>query len=129
MELIKINFYEKYLSKKSLKILPSATLEFNKKVNDFKKKGLNILDLASGEFNFKILSNIKNIVIDFIKNKNFINKYGDVTGILCLKEEIIKYIKNYYNLNYNIKNIIITSGTKMSLFLLFNVLLLIKMMK
>ena len=79
-----------------------------------KKENIDIVDFTVGEPDFPTPQNIKNAAIAAI-NKN-LAKYTLIPGIIELRQAIIKKLKNDNNLEYDLDNIIVTSGAKQSIF-------------
>jgi len=79
-----------------------------------KKENIDIVDFTVGEPDFPTPQNIKNAAIAAI-NKN-LAKYTFIPGIIELRQAIIKKLKNDNNLEYDLENIIVTSGAKQSIF-------------
>jgi aspartate aminotransferase len=79
-----------------------------------KRDKIDIVDLTVGEPDFPTPLNIKNAAIEAI-NKN-LTKYTLIPGMIELRQAIIKKLKNENNLEYDLDNIIVTSGTKQSIF-------------
>jgi len=79
-----------------------------------KKENIDIVDFTVGEPDFPTPQNIKNAAITAI-NKN-LAKYTLIPGLVELRQAIIKKLKNDNNLDYDLDNIIVTSGAKQSIF-------------
>jgi aspartate aminotransferase len=79
-----------------------------------KRDKVDIVDFTVGEPDFPTPLNIKNAAIDAI-NKD-LTKYTLIPGILELRRAIINKLKKDNNLEYELENIIVTSGAKQSIF-------------
>lgn len=79
-----------------------------------KRDKVDIVDFTVGEPDFPTPQNIKSAAIDAI-NRDF-TKYTLIPGTIELRKAIIKKLKNDNNLDYNLDNIVVTSGAKQSIF-------------
>jgi len=79
-----------------------------------KRNKEDIVDFTVGEPDFPTPSNIKQAAIDAIQ-KDF-TKYTLVPGMVDLRQAIINKLKNDNNLEYDLDNIIVTSGAKQAIF-------------
>lgn len=80
------------------------------KFNILKEKG-DILDLGIGDPDIPVDKIIIDTLIDSLKSDNF-NKYPPYDGIDELKDAIIKYYENTYNVKLNNDEVIILIGSK-----------------
>lgn len=101
------------LSKKAQNISPSITLAITANAKKMKKEGIDVISFGAGEPDFDTPSNIKAAAIDAI-NKGY-TKYTASSGIIELKEAVIKKLHRDNNLNYNTNQIIISCGAKQAL--------------
>lgn len=107
-----------FISKKASQIEGSITMAISAKAKQMKKDGIKVLSFSAGEPDFDTPDFIKDAGINAIKSgKNF---YTDASGIPELKEAICRQLKDDVNLDYTVKNIIISCGAKHSI---YNVLL------
>lgn len=102
------------LSKRSQQIKPSATLTLSARASQLKAEGKHIVDLTAGEPDFDTPLFIKNEAILAIQ-KGF-TKYTPVDGISSLKQAIIQKFKVENQLNYGMKQILVSCGAKQSLY-------------
>lgn len=98
----------------------SSTLAFLNVANEMKAKGIKVIDFGAGEPDFDTPDNIKKAGIDAIE-KNF-TKYTSVSGIDELKEIIWERYFVEQRVRFSKDEIIVTSGSKFSLFLIALVL-------
>lgn len=105
------------ISKRLDLIKPSPTLTIVKKTLELKKQGKNIISLGAGEPDFDTPDNIKEAAIKAIRNG--VTKYTNVDGLLELKEAVQRKFKIENNLDYNLDEIIISSGGKQVIYNLF----------
>jgi len=102
------------ISNRVNQLKPSATLTINMIANELKSQGVDVINLSAGQPDFTTPENIKNAGIDAIKN-NF-TYYTPATGIKELKEAIAKKLKRENNLDYSLKQIIVSCGAKHNVF-------------
>jgi len=102
------------LSKKSISILPSVTLEITAKAKEMKDKGINVISFGAGEPDFDTPTNIQRAGIKAIEDGN--TRYTATSGIIELKKAICTKFKEDNDLNYNVSNILVSNGAKHSIF-------------
>ena len=105
------------ISKRLSLIKPSPTLAVAQKAAQLKKEGKDIISLGAGEPDFDTPSNIKQAAIEGIKAGA--TKYTNVDGTPALKEAIAKKFKRENNLEYNLDEIIVSTGGKQVIYNLF----------
>jgi aspartate aminotransferase len=91
-------------------IKPSPTLVVAKKATELKKAGADIISLGTGEPDFDTPDNIKEAAIRAIKAGA--TKYTNVDGMVELKEAVKSKFQRENGLNYNLDEIIISTGAK-----------------
>jgi len=91
----------------------SQTVGMTAKAHDLKNKGVDVITLSAGEPDFNIPDYIKDAAIDAINN-NF-HKYSPVDGFLELKKAISTKFKRDNNLDYNVDQIVVSTGAKQSI--------------
>ncbi|MBP9837319.1 MAG: pyridoxal phosphate-dependent aminotransferase [Proteobacteria bacterium] len=102
-------------------IPPSPTLAATDKANKLKAEGKDVIALTVGEPDFNTPDHIKAAAVEAL-NKNM-TRYVSAQGILPLREEIVKKIKNDQKLEYKPSEVIVTNGGKHALAAAFSVLL------
>jgi len=102
------------LSKRALSINPSMTLSITAKAKEMKKQGLDVVSFGAGEPDFDTMSHIKEAAKKAI-DEGF-TKYTASSGIIELKEAICAKFRRDNWLDYEPKNIIVSTGAKQSLF-------------
>lgn len=102
------------LSKKCLKIEPSITLDITAKAKAMKDSGIDVVSFGAGEPDFNTPKNIREEGIRAINEG--LTRYTPASGILQLKEAICEKLDKDNNLQYESKNIIISSGAKHSIY-------------
>ena len=91
----------------------SQTVGMTAKAHDLKNKGIDVITLSAGEPDFNIPDYIKHAAIDAINN-NF-HKYSPVDGFVELKKAICTKFKRDNNLEYEIDQIVVSTGAKQSI--------------
>ncbi|MCK8825559.1 pyridoxal phosphate-dependent aminotransferase [Fuchsiella alkaliacetigena] len=103
-----------YLTDRVKGIDTSPTLAITSKAQELSRKGVEIINLGAGEPDFNTPEHIKEAAIEAIKN-NFTN-YTTSSGIRELKEAICEKLKVENGVEYEIEEIIVSSGAKHSLY-------------
>ena len=99
----------------------SQTLAMAAKARELKTAGKDIISLSLGEPDFNTPDFIKDAAIEAI-NQDY-NSYTPVDGYVELKEAICVKFKRDNNLNYNSKQIVVSTGAKQSIANIAQVLL------
>jgi aspartate aminotransferase len=103
------------------KLEASATLAIAAKAKEMKKNGVDVISLAAGEPDWDPPYEAKEASIAAIKDGNA--HYTENSGLLELKQLLVKKLKEENNLEVTTKNIIINSGAKFSLYLALQALI------
>ncbi|MCI1943940.1 pyridoxal phosphate-dependent aminotransferase [Clostridium luticellarii] len=101
------------LSKKAEKIQPSITLEITAKAKKMKSQGIDVIGFGAGEPDFNTPENIQKAAVAAMKEGY--TKYTPASGILELKEAVVKKFKVDNGLEYSTDQIIISTGAKQCL--------------
>tara|TARA_B110000259_G_scaffold16306_1_gene17135 strand:+ start:93 stop:1298 length:1206 start_codon:yes stop_codon:yes gene_type:complete len=96
------------------KIKPSATIAISTLAASMKEQGKNIISLGMGEPDFDTPDNIKEAAYKAIKEGQ--TKYTAVAGITPLRKAIVKKLKKDNALNYEIDQILVSTGAKQSIY-------------
>jgi len=91
----------------------SATLAMAAKGRELKEQGKDIISLSLGEPDFNTPDFIKDAAIQGI-NENY-NSYSPVNGYADLREAICRKFKRDNDLDYNINQIVVSTGAKQSI--------------
>jgi aspartate aminotransferase len=102
------------LSKRAQNINPSLTLSITAKAKEMKKQGLDVVSFGAGEPDFDTMFHIKEAAKKAIDDG--FTKYTATSGIIELKEAICAKLRRDNWLDYEPKNIIVSTGAKQSLF-------------
>ncbi len=92
----------------------SPTMKVSAKAIQMRERGIDVVNLSVGEPDFPTPQNIKNAAIKAIEN-NF-TKYTINAGLTELRKAIAVKLKNENKLNYEINEVIVTSGAKQAIF-------------
>jgi len=96
------------------KIKPSATIAISTLAASMKEDGKNVISLGMGEPDFDTTDNIKEAAYKAIKEGQ--TKYTAVAGITTLRKAIIKKLKKDNDLNYEMDQILVSTGAKQSIY-------------
>lgn len=102
------------LSKRAESISPSLTLSITARAKEMKRLGMDVVSFAAGEPDFDTMQHIKDaakLAID----KGF-TKYTSTSGTTELKEAICAKLRRDNWLDYEPKNILVSTGAKQALF-------------
>jgi aspartate aminotransferase len=86
-------------SKNAENISQSVTLSVTAKVAEMKKAGIDVIGFGVGEPDFNTPKNIQDAAI--LAMRSGFTKYTSASGIIELKEALVKKFKNDNNLIYN----------------------------
>lgn len=109
------------LSKRALAINPSLSMSINAKAKEMKKQGLDVVSFAAGEPDFDTMFHIKEAAKKAI-DEGFTH-YTSTSGIIELKEAVCAKLRRDNWLDYEPKNIIVSTGAKQCLFNIIMVLI------
>ncbi|MGL4741431.1 MAG: pyridoxal phosphate-dependent aminotransferase, partial [Sarcina sp.] len=103
----------KNLSVKAKKMAASLTLELTAKAASMRKEGKDVISFGVGEPDFNTPSNVREAAHKAIEGGK--SKYTAASGLIELKEEICKKLKDDNSLEYNTNQIVISTGAKQCL--------------
>ena len=104
---------ENNLSERIKKLATSQTLAMAAKARELKSQGKDVIGLSLGEPDFNTPDFIKDAAIKAIEDDY--NSYTPVDGYVQLKRAIIKKFKRDNNLDYDLSQIVVSTGAKQSL--------------
>ena len=104
---------ENNLSERIKKLATSQTLAMAAKARELKSQGKDVIGLSLGEPDFNTPDFIKDSAIKAIEDDY--NSYTPVDGYVELKKAIIKKFKRDNNLDYDLSQIVVSTGAKQSL--------------
>ncbi len=102
------------ISKRLFDLETETAFSILAKANELASKGKNIINLGIGQPDFNTPKNIVEAGIKAIRDGK--HGYTPSNGILELREAVSEYIFNYYDVNINPENILITPGGKPAIF-------------
>lgn len=91
-------------------IAPSATLAIDTLAKQMKADGIDVIAFGAGEPDFNTPEHIKQAGIEAIRTNK--TRYTPASGLPALKAAICANIKQQYGLDYENKNICVSSGAK-----------------
>ncbi|CAA2099368.1 Aspartate aminotransferase [Methylobacterium bullatum] len=92
------------------KVKPSATIAMTQKARELKASGMDVISLSVGEPDFDTPDHIKEAAIDAIRRGE--TKYTPVSGIVPLREAIVRKFKRENGLDYKASQTIVGTGGK-----------------
>ena len=102
-----------FLSERINKLSESATLKMTKLGRELTAKGINIISLSIGEPDFNTPDHVKDAAKQAL-DENY-TRYSPVPGYPELRKAICDKLKNENNLDYDISQIVVSTGAKQSL--------------
>jgi aspartate aminotransferase len=98
------------ISKFAQSVAPSVTLAVTARAKQLKAQGVDVVSFGAGEPDFDTPEFIKQSAVKALAEGK--TKYAPGNGLLELREEIAKKLKNENNLTYTAKQIVVTVGAK-----------------
>ena len=102
-----------YLSDRINSLSESATLKMTKLGRELTAKGINVISLSVGEPDFNTPTHVKEAAKKALDD-NF-TRYSPVPGYPDLRQAVVNKLKNENNLDYDISQIVVSTGAKQSL--------------
>jgi aspartate/methionine/tyrosine aminotransferase len=102
------------IAERTKNIIESRTAKIAAKAIRMKREKIDIVDLSVGEPDFPTPKNIKEAAKKAIDTNH--TKYTLNMGLIELRQAIIKKFKNENSIEYDLENIIVSTGAKQSLF-------------
>src|SRR6187431_1735758 len=102
-----------FLSQRINNLSESATLKMTKLGRELAAKGVNIISLSIGEPDFNTPEHVKDAAKQAL-DENY-TRYSPVPGYPELRKAIVNKLKNENNLDYDISQIVVSTGAKQSL--------------
>ncbi len=109
------------LAKRVTTLTPSATLAITAKAKEMKARGIDVISLGAGEPDFNTPAQIIDASYEAMKKGK--TGYTPSSGLPDLKEVIIDKLARDQQLTYRPEEIIVTSGSKQALYLIFQTLI------
>ncbi len=101
------------ISKKGSGVSASPTLAIDAKFKAMKAEGIDAVGFGTGEPDFDTPDHIKQAAMDALEKG--MTKYTPASGTPALKQAVVRKLKRENNLDYEVKNIVISNGAKHSL--------------
>ena len=92
------------------RVKPSATIAMTQKARELKASGVDVISLSVGEPDFDTPEHIKQAAIEAIGRGE--TKYPPVSGIVPLREAIVRKFKRENGLDYKVSQTIVGTGGK-----------------
>jgi aspartate aminotransferase len=102
-----------FLSDRINNLSESATLKMTKLGRELAAKGVNVISLSVGEPDFNTPDHVKNAAKKALDD-NY-TRYSPVPGYPELRQAIVNKLKSENNLDYDISQIVVSTGAKQSL--------------
>lgn len=102
-----------YLSDRINSLSESATLKMTKLGRELAAKGINVISLSVGEPDFNTPNNVKEAAKKAL-DENY-TRYSPVPGYPDLRQAIVDKLKKENNLDYDISQVVVSTGAKQSL--------------
>jgi aspartate aminotransferase len=102
-----------YLSDRINSLSESATLKMTKLGRELAAKGINVISLSVGEPDFNTPDHVKEAAKKALDD-NF-TRYSPVPGYPDLRQAVVNKLKNENGLDYDISQIVVSTGAKQSL--------------
>ena len=101
------------VSKLAANLIGSEIVKIGNEVNDLKAKGAEIANLTIGDLNSNIYP-IPALLKEEIQKayQNNLTNYPPANGLLSLRKEVSRDLKNRWNLDYSPNDILITAGSR-----------------
>ncbi|MBP1178343.1 pyridoxal phosphate-dependent aminotransferase [Methylobacterium sp. PvR107] len=96
------------------RVKPSATIVMTQKARDLKASGVDVISLSVGEPDFDTPEHIKQAAIAAIHRNE--TRYPPVSGIVPLREAIVRKFKRENGLDYKVSQTIVGTGGKQVLY-------------
>ncbi|SDA10989.1 aspartate aminotransferase [Methylobacterium sp. UNC378MF] len=96
------------------RVKPSATIVMTQKARDLKASGVDVISLSVGEPDFDTPEHIKQAAIDAIHRNE--TRYPPVSGIVPLREAIVRKFKRENGLDFKVSQTIVGTGGKQVLY-------------
>ncbi|MGO3317712.1 MAG: pyridoxal phosphate-dependent aminotransferase [Leuconostoc carnosum] len=110
------------ISKRAQAISPAATLAMSKLAKDMQTDGIDVINLGVGESDFQTPENITTAAIAAIQADKT-SFYTPAGGLDELKQAIVDDVKRRYDAVIARNNVVVTTGAKLSLYALMQVLI------
>jgi len=110
------------LAKRAQAVQPSATLKTGQRAQELRDAGVDVINLSVGQPDFPTPRAIKDATITAIR-ANQVDGYTATAGVLPLRQAVADHLLATQHVTVTADQVVITTGAKMALYALFQVLL------
>ncbi|WP_125762467.1 pyridoxal phosphate-dependent aminotransferase [Levilactobacillus mulengensis] len=110
------------LAKRAQAVQPSATLKTGQRAQELRDAGVDVINLSVGQPDFPTPRAIKDATITAIRT-NQVDGYTATAGVLPLRQAVADHLLATQHVTVTADQVVITTGAKMALYALFQVLL------
>lgn len=110
------------ISKRARAVNPAATLAMSRLAKEMQAEGVDVINLGVGESDFQTPQNVTDAAIAAIESHQT-SFYTPTSGVKELKQAIINQVAQRYQAEISLSNVTVTTGAKLSLYVLMQVLL------
>jgi len=110
------------LSQRAQAVQPSATLQASQRAQELKAGGVDVINLGVGQPDYPTPAPIKAATIEAIEG-NHVDGYTATPGIRPLRQAVADRLLATQNVTVTADQVVVTTGAKMALYALFQVLL------
>ncbi|WP_395390435.1 MULTISPECIES: pyridoxal phosphate-dependent aminotransferase [Levilactobacillus] len=110
------------LAKRAQAVQPSATLKTGQRAQELRDAGVDVINLSVGQPDFPTPQAIKDATITAIQ-ANQVDGYTATAGVLPLRQAVADHLLATQHVTVTADQVVITTGAKMALYALFQVLL------
>lgn len=110
------------LANRAQAVQPSATLKTGQRAQELRDAGVDVINLSVGQPDFPTPQAIKDATITAIQ-ANQVDGYTATAGVLPLRQAVADHLLATQHVTVTANQVVITTGAKMALYALFQVLL------
>jgi len=110
------------LAKRAQAVQPSATLKSGQRAQELRDAGVDVINLSVGQPDFPTPVAVKEAAVTAIR-ANQVDGYTATAGVLPLRQAVADHLLATQEVTVSADQVVITTGAKMALYALFQVLL------
>ncbi|WP_367377062.1 pyridoxal phosphate-dependent aminotransferase [Levilactobacillus cerevisiae] len=110
------------LAKRAQAVQPSATLKSGQRAQELRDAGVDVINLSVGQPDFPTPVAVKEAAVTAIR-ANQVDGYTATAGVLPLRQAVADHLLATQKVTVSADQVVITTGAKMALYALFQVLL------
>ncbi|WP_125583556.1 pyridoxal phosphate-dependent aminotransferase [Levilactobacillus cerevisiae] len=110
------------LAKRAQAVQPSATLKSGQRAQELRDAGVDVINLSVGQPDFSTPVAVKEAAVTAIR-ANQVDGYTATAGVLPLRQAVADHLLATQKVTVSADQVVITTGAKMALYALFQVLL------